>query len=100
MIPVSAREGIAWVSTACQFVVGALDDEFRLRKGIVIASMVHVEMGTDEEIDVIRMQAKISEVLKHIFSILGCWRSRWGRVVRRKSTIDEDVRAIAGLNKI
>src|SRR5215470_7912142 len=69
MIPVSASEGKAWVSAAGQFVVRALDDEFRLRKGIVIAGMVHVEMGTDEEIDVIRMQAKIGEVLKHIFFI-------------------------------
>src|SRR6266571_2637631 len=100
MIPVNACGSKAWVPAARQFIVFALDDEFRLRKGIVIARMVHVEMGTDEEIDVVRVQAKTGEVLKHIFSILGWWRSWWWRVVRRKSTIDEDVLAIAGLNKI
>src|SRR5258708_7783552 len=99
-IPVSACGGKAWMPAARQFIVFALDDEFRLRKGIVIARMVHVEMGTDEEIDVVRMQTKTGEVLKHIFFILGWWRSWWWRVVRREPTIDEDVLAIAGLNKI
>src|SRR5262245_48439918 len=100
MIPVSASEGIAWMSAARKFVVRALDDEFRLCKEIVIAGMIHVEMGTDEEIDVVRMQAKTGEVLEHIFFVFGWWRSWWGHVVRRKSTVDEDVFSIAGLNKI
>src|SRR6266567_4027245 len=99
MIPVSACGGEAWMPAARQFIVFALDDKFCLRKGIVMARMVDVEMGTDEEIDVVRVQAKTGEVLQHIFFILARRRSRRWRVVCSKSTIDEDVLAIAGLKK-
>jgi hypothetical protein len=55
------------MSTPRQFIVFALDNEFRFRKGIVIARVVHVEMGTDEHSDVVRMQTQLSELLQHIF---------------------------------
>ncbi len=90
----------AWMSAACQFIVLALDDEFRLLKGIVIARVVYVEMGTDQQIDIVRMQTKLGEMLKHIFLILGWRHSCWRRVVCRKPTIDENVLPIAGLHKI
>src|SRR6266566_1694986 len=88
------------MSTPRQFIVFALDNEFRFRKDIVISRVVHIEMGTDEQSDVVRMQIQLSEILQHIFFILGWWRSWWWCVVRRESTIDEDVLSIAGLNKI
>jgi hypothetical protein len=100
LIPVRACGSKACMSTPRQFIVLALDNEFRLRKGIVIARVVHIEMGTDEQRDVVRMQAQISQMLQHIFFMLGWWCSWWWRVVRRESTIDEDVLFIAGLNQI
>src|SRR5438876_10812695 len=88
------------MSAARQFIVFTLDDEFRHRKSIVISRMIHVEMGTDEEINFVRTQTKIGEMLKHIFFVFG-WRRSWRWcVVRRESTIDEYVLPIAGLNKI
>jgi hypothetical protein len=84
LIPVHVCGGKARMSAPRQFIVFALDDEFRLCKGIVISGVVHVEMGTDEEIEV-------GEMLQHIFFIFVWWRSWWWRVVRRESTIDENV---------
>src|SRR5438067_558616 len=81
MIPVNTGGSIAWMSAACQFIVLALDDEFGLRKGIVIACMVHVEMGTNDEIDLIRTQTKIREMLKHIFFIVGRGHSRRSLII-------------------
>jgi hypothetical protein len=86
--------------TACEFIMFALDDEFRLWEGIVIACMVYIEMSTYEEINIVRTQLQIGEMLKHIFFVLS-WGSscRW-YIVRRESTIDEYVLPIVGLNKI
>src|SRR6266567_5142474 len=100
MIPVSACGGKARMPAARQRIVFALDDEFRLCKSIMIACMIYVEMGTDEDIDIVRTHIKIGEMLQHIFFMLGWWRSWWWRVVRRESTIDENVLPIAGLNEI
>src|SRR5450759_947742 len=100
MIPVSACGGKARMSAACQGIVFALDNEFCLPKSIMISHMGYIEMGTDEDIDIVRTQTKIGEMLQHIFFILGWWRSRWWCVVRRESTIDENVLPIASLNKI
>src|SRR6266699_4276222 len=94
LIPVGTCGSKARMSTPRQFIVFALDNEFRFRKGIVIARVVHIEMGTDEQSDVVSMQTQISEMLQHIFFILGWWRSWWWHVVCRKSTIDEDVFSI------
>jgi len=39
-------------------------------------------MGADQEVDIVRTQIKIGEMLKHIFFILG-WRRSWLlRVIR------------------
>jgi len=67
MIPVCACGSIAWMSASSQFIVFTLDNEFRLRKGIVIARVVHVEMSTYEEIDIVRIQTKNVKMLKYIF---------------------------------
>ena len=100
LIPVSACGSIAYMTTARQRIVVMLDDKLRPGKDIVVSCMVHVEMGADQQIDVVRMQTKIGEMLQHIFSMLGWWRSwRW-RVVRRKPAIDENVPPIACLNEI
>ena len=55
------------MATVRQFIVCALDPEFRLRKGLVRARVVHIEMATDENRDVVRMQTQISKMLQHIF---------------------------------
>src|SRR5437868_192884 len=100
MIPMRACSCKTWVSAARQFIVFTLDDEFRPRKGIVIARVVHVEMGADQKVDIVRTQPKIGEMLKHIFLVLGRRRS-WRRCVTgRESTIDEDVLPIARLDEI
>jgi hypothetical protein len=62
--------------------------------------MVYVEMGTDEDIDLVRTQAEIGEMLKYIFYILGFWGSWQWCVVHRKPAIDENVLPIARLNEI
>src|SRR5579884_1407606 len=100
MIPVRTGGSKAGVSASRQFIVLALNDEFSLRKGIVVARVVHIEMGTDEHIDVVRSQAKIGEMLDHIFLLLGWWHSRRQLDIRRKSAVNEDVLAITGLDEI
>jgi hypothetical protein len=39
--------------------------------------MVYIEMGTDQQIDISRMQSKSGELLDHIFFVLGRRRPRW-----------------------
>src|SRR5689334_23323335 len=100
MIPVRACRSKAGMSAPRQFIVFALNDEFGFRKGIVVACMVHVEMGADEYIDVVRSQAKIGEMLKHIFFLLGWWHSGRQLDIRRQSAVNQDALAIAGLDEI
>src|SRR5689334_12401979 len=100
MIPVRVGGSKARMSAPRQFIVFALNDEFGLRKGIMIPGMIHVEMGTDEHIDVVRSQAKIGEMLDHIFLLLSWWHSRRQLDIRRKSAVNEDVLAITGLDEI
>src|SRR5579864_5297098 len=100
MIPVRARPGETWVSAARQFVVFALYDEFGPRKGIVEARVIRIEMRTDEEIDVVGLQPNVSKLLNYIFPTLDWRRPRLRNMVRGVSTINQDVLAIASLDKI
>ncbi len=45
LIPVRTNGSKACISTPRQFIVFALDNEFRFRKGIVVSGVVHVEMA-------------------------------------------------------
>src|SRR5205814_473094 len=100
LIPVGSCGGKAWVSAARQFIVFTLDDMFCLRKGVVIACMVHVEMGADQKIDIIRVQPKIGKLLDHIFPLLGWWHPwRW-LILRWQPTIDQNILPIARLHEI
>src|SRR5258708_32994520 len=100
MIPVSACGGKTRMSVPRQRIVLALDDEFRLRKCIMISHMVYVEMGADEHIDVIRTQAKIGKMLDHIFFLLRFRRPRRRRAIPRQSAINPEMLPIAGLEEI
>src|SRR6266571_3253620 len=95
LIPVPACGSKARMSASRQFIVFALDDEFRLRESIVISRMVDVKMSTDEHINVVWVKTEIGKMLQHIFSLLGWWRSWWWCVIRRQSAIDENVLPIA-----
>src|SRR5450755_631434 len=96
----SARGCITWISATCQFIMCALDDELRPGKGIVIPRVIHIEMSTDDEIDVVGTQAKIGKMRKHIFFVLGFRRARRERIISRHSAIDQNVLPVARLNKI
>ncbi len=48
-----------------------LDDQFGIRKGIVMPGMVQVEMVADQDIDVIGAQAEIDQVRDNILPIAG-----------------------------
>ena len=85
---------------ARQFTVLALDDVFCMRKCVVIACMVYVEMGRDEQIDIVRTQTQIGELLEHIFSLLRWRHPLWWLIIRRQSTVDQDVLPIARLHEI
>src|SRR5437868_12269667 len=100
MIPVSTRQGKARMSAARQGIVFALDDEFRLRKGIVIAHVVHVEMGTDEDIDIVRTQTQSGELSDHIVFLRGWNRPGRQRDIWGESAINQDMLPSAGLDEI
>src|SRR5436309_1895042 len=100
MVPVTTSSSIARMPTPCQLIMSTLNNEFRLLKSIVITRVVYIEMRTDEHIDIVRTQAKIGQMLKHIFYILSLWRIRRWRVVRRKPAIDENILPIAHLHQI
>src|SRR5690349_11558886 len=83
MIPVSACGCKTRMPTAGQLIMCTLYNEFRLSESIVVSGVVNVEVCTDENIDIIRMQTQIGEVLKHIFFFLGWRHSRRWRIVGR-----------------
>src|ERR1700719_4641987 len=62
--------------------------------------MVRVEMGTDEQINITGVQAKLCELLQHIFLHDGHWHSRWGLHLTGQPTINQNVGAVAGLHEI
>ena len=70
MIPVRTHRGKALMSTLRQLVVFALDDQLGVGKGIVLPAMIHVEMGTDEGVGIIRLQAEIGKVLDDTLPLL------------------------------
>jgi hypothetical protein len=51
--------------------MGTLDDQFGVRKRIVVANMVDVEMGDDKQVYVVGTQAQIRQMLKDISGIIG-----------------------------
>src|SRR6266849_648620 len=62
--------------------------------------MVRVEMGTDEQINITGVQAKLCKLLQYIFPHDGHWHSRRGLHLTGQTTINQNVGAVAGLNEI
>src|SRR5258706_3898120 len=71
VIPVRASRGEAWMSAAGDGVVLALDNELRIGKGIVVAGVIDVEMGTDHDVDVIGAQAQRGQMREYVLFVLG-----------------------------
>src|SRR6516165_6210763 len=80
-------------------IVGALDDQLCPQERIMTSRMVHVEVGTDENVDVVGMQVQIGEALDYGPCVLGWWCARL-LITRGQSAIDQDIRSIAGLYQI
>jgi hypothetical protein len=99
MIPMSARRGKTRMSAAGERIVLARDDEFRLSKGVMISSMVYVEMRADEGIDFVRTQSSAASCSITLFSFLGGWRAGRPRI-RSHPPIDQDIPPITGLDQI
>jgi hypothetical protein len=97
LVRASGREARMSAPRLCM--VFALDDKLRPRKGIMVSAMVYVEMGTDEDVDFIRSQPKCSEVLDHIFSILGARHTRLQRIPGHPA-VDQDMLPIPGFDEI
>jgi hypothetical protein len=51
VVPVGPCGSEAGMAAAREFVVGTLDDEFSAGECVVVASVVHVEVGTDYGVD-------------------------------------------------
>src|SRR5258707_8706072 len=100
MIPMGTGNGISGVSTTGKFILNARSDEFCLRKRVVVSHMVYVEMGANENIDVVRMQTKRCKLFNNIRFVLGQGCSLRRRIVRRQSSVDQNVLAITHLNEI
>ena len=65
----SAGGGVAWVAASRQLVVRALDDKLRMREGIMIARMVRVKVRAYQDVNVVRPQAKISEMFQNVLAV-------------------------------
>jgi hypothetical protein len=83
------------MTTPRQFIVFSLDDQFRPREGIMIAGMIHVEMGTNQDVNIVRAQAQIGQVLNYISRILGGLRVIW-----RQPAINQDMLVIASFDEV
>src|SRR5205807_2365934 len=78
----------------------ALHNEFRLSKGSKLSRVIRVEMGTNEDIDIVRTQTQIAELLDHIFSPRRWNRLRRQRCLRGQPAINQDMPPIAGFDEI
>src|SRR5450432_2236271 len=98
MIPMSACGGETWMAATCQIIMCTLNDKFRIWKCIMISRVIYVEVGTDENIDIVGAQTKIGEMLNHVFLLPG-WRRPcryWN--IRRESAINQNMSAIVRLD--
>src|SRR5258708_16377471 len=100
MIRVGGGNGIWGVSTTGQFILNAGRDEFWLRKRVVVSHMIYVEMGANEDINIVRMQTKRCKLFNYIRFVLGRGCSLQRRIVRRQSSIDQNILAVAHLHEI
>src|SRR6266700_1504437 len=62
--------------------------------------MVRVEMRTDEQINIIGVQAKLCKLLQHIVLHDRHWHSRWWLHLTGQTAINQNVGAVAGLHEI
>src|SRR5579862_3383756 len=69
VIPVVAGIGEARVAASGDVVVFALDDQFGVGEGVVVAAMVYVEMRADEHCDVIGAKFEVPEMPKNVLFI-------------------------------
>src|SRR5579872_3760580 len=100
MVPVRARGGKTRMPAARHLVVRALDDQLSMCERIMIADVVRIEVGADEQVNVIGTQAERGELADHVRFVGVGLRSSRRLVIRRHPAIYQDVLAIARLNEI
>ena len=71
MVPMRPCRRKPRMAAAGQLVMRALDNEFGIPECIVIAAVVNVEVGADEDINVRRAKAESSDLFDHIGFVLG-----------------------------
>lgn|SRR5579859_640723 len=80
-------------------VMFALDDEFGVREGVVIAGVIDVEVSTDDNVDVLGTETQAGQMLEDVF-LVGRGR-RWGqRSVGGGTGIDEEALPGGGFDEI
>src|SRR5258707_15043275 len=81
----------------------ALRDQFGPWKCAMMACMIDIEMGTDEQVNIVGTQAQQRELFNHIAPHDWSREARWklqGVYVGRETAINQDVSPIACLNEI
>ncbi len=64
MVPVWARQGKARMFGGTgEFVVGALDNEFRPGEVVMAARMVRIKVGTDQHMNIARSESQSCELV-------------------------------------
>lgn len=99
VVPERERGVEARIAAARQGAVLPLDDEFRPREGGVLARVVRVEMGADEDVDVVGAQAEVGEVRDDILVDLDP-HLRGGLDIGGEPGVNQDVGAVAQLNQV
>jgi hypothetical protein len=99
MIPVSARRGKPWMPVPGEFIMFALNNQFRVRKVVMISSVVNVKMCADESVDVSGAQAKFGEMLDHVLFVVS-FRGALRPGIGSNACIYHNMFAIAGLDEV
>src|SRR5438270_11913881 len=93
----------ARVTTARYVIVRALLDQFGPWKCAMMACMIDIEMGTDEQVNSVGKQAKQRELFHHIAPHDWSREARWkleGVYIGRQTAVDQDVSPVSRLNEI
>src|ERR1700752_2719185 len=98
VVPMRACGGKSCKAAAGQLIMFALHQEFGFGERVVIARMVHIEVSTNDHIDIFGAPTNTSEVLKDVLHVL-CWRyvgRPWN--VRREAGVDQNVMPLGSFN--
>src|SRR5271157_4497574 len=100
MIPMRARNGKSWITTARKFIMLALHDELAVREGVMKTSVVDIEVRANDDINIRRTEMEPGKAFEHCFLVFRWRRLRQTRGFRSHAGVNQNVMPPASFDQI